>query len=75
MVQKLKNPKKPGWVVFLKKTRVFSSPDGTGNLTTLNMRRAVLGESETQDLWWCSGAHLPDIGRPTCGSVRMMYAR
>ena len=30
MVQKLKNPikskKKPGWVAFFKKTRVFSSP-------------------------------------------------
>ena len=35
---------------------------------------AVLGDSETQDLWWCGGSHPPDMGRPTYGSARMVYA-
>ena len=32
--------------------------------------------SEAQDPWWCGCASFwfPDMGRPTCGSARMMYA-
>ena len=53
----------------------------TGNLTTLKLTsiksvrraRAVLGDSETQDSWWCDDAHPPDMGRPTYGSARMVY--
>ena len=30
---------------------------------------AVLGDSETQDPWWCGGKHPPDMGRPMYGSV------
>ena len=35
--------------------------------------RAVLGDSETRDPWWCGGSHPPDMGRPTYGSARMVY--
>ena len=33
---------------------------------------AVLSDSEAQEPWWCGDAHLPDMGRSTCGSARMM---
>ena len=53
---------------------------GAGNLTTLKFTskgvrhaRAVLGDSETQDPWWCGGSHPPDMGRPKYGSARMVY--
>ena len=49
---------------------------GAGNLTTLKFKgraRAVLVNSETQDPWWCSGVHTPDMGRSTYGSARMVY--
>ena len=35
--------------------------------------RAMLGDSETQDPWWCGGTHPPDMGRPTYGSARMVH--
>ena len=44
------------------------------NLTTLKLTskgRAVLGDSEMQNPWWCGGAHLSDMGRPTYGSARV----
>ena len=36
--------------------------------------RAMVSDSEAQDSSCCGGTHLPDKGRPTCGSARMMYA-
>ena len=49
---------------------------GAGNLTTLKLTskgRAVLGDTETQNPWWCGGAHPPDMGKPTYGSARMVH--
>ena len=45
------------------------------NLHSKGVRRAraVLGDSETQNPWWCGGAHPPDMGIPTYGSARMVY--
>ena len=37
--------------------------------------RAVLGDSETQDPWWCGGMHPPDMGIPTYGSALIGVCR
>ena len=53
---------------------------GAGNLTTLKLTSkgrapCASGAGGLRDAgsWWCSGAHPPDMGRPTYGSARMVY--
>ena len=60
--------------------RVVYSYVGLETSSPLNVKskgraraRAVLGDSKTQDPWWCGGSRSPDMGRPTYGSARMVY--
>ena len=53
-----------------------TSPPLTFSPKGMHRARAMLCGSEAQDPWWIGGVvvHLPDMGRPTCGSARMMCA-
>ena len=49
-----------------------TSPPLNLHLKGVRRARGVLGDSDTQDPWWCGGTHSPDMGRPTYGSARMV---